>query len=504
MKIRLLLLTILFLSANLFAQTKELAKADKEFDAFNYRKALELYLDIAKDMGEVYYPIRRIADCYNKLGDTDKAIEYYIKAVLFPDVEMDTYYLLSQELQKAERYDEANSFYEKYLELSDGKNEGLKVTKKDEFRFMKDDSRFNVFSLPINTSFSEIGPQIFENQLVFASNKTGYSAVKRSDVRDDGGFYNIYDAYIQSLTNLAKPKEYSKKLNTRLNDGPVSFNNEGNLALVTRNVTSGNKAYLNVFLHDRKKGDWNRNGYLIPIEANQSSQMHAFMNNDDSKIYFVSDMEGGFGGFDIYVAEFRKGFLSTPVNLGPTVNSEGNELFPFIDKEGRLFYTSDKVGGLGGLDIYMTIPNQGGFSQSFNLGAPINTSYDDMSLVYAKDSLCGYFSSNRPGGKGKDDIYAFEQIKDYNYYFCRGKVVSIQTQKEIEEVIVELFTEEGDLVGSTQTNENGEFSLLVLGKDEELDIHIKKRYYNELKAKIKDIGKKQGQDYIIEVTLEEY
>ena len=144
-----------------------------------------------------------------------------------------------------------------------------------------------------------------------------------------------------------------------------------------------------------KNGKWKRNSTPIPLHQNKFSIMHAFLTKDNVRLFFVSDMEGGYGGYDIYYSDYKDGFLSPPVNLGPKINTPENEMFPFVANDGTLYYASDEIRSMGGMDLFMAFPEGTGYSQSFNLGYPMNTSYDDFGIYYLDDGLSGYFVSNR-------------------------------------------------------------------------------------------------------------
>ena len=136
--------------------------------------------------------------------------------------------------------------------------------------------------------------------------------------------------------------------------------------------------------------------------------MHPSLNYDGSRLFFTSNMPGGYGKMDIYFVDWDGTKWSDPINLGPEVNTSGNEVFPYIHDNGALFFSSTGLRGLGGLDVYMIDLSGSEWGKVINLGQPFNSKYDDFGLILDKESTRGFFSSNRNGGSGKDDIYAFE------------------------------------------------------------------------------------------------
>ena len=161
---------------------------------------------------------------------------------------------------------------------------------------------------------------------------------------------------------------------------------------------------------------------------------------------------------DIYYSDRRGGFLSQPVNLGPNINTPGNEVFPFVDSKGRLFFASDGLPGLGGLDLFVGLSMPQGFSNPHNLGPGINSAYDDFSIVWDEDSRAGYFASNRPGGQGNDDIYAFKALKPLTFTHIKGLITNSTTGEPEEAVTISVFKQGNIPVAAFESDEEGVFS----------------------------------------------
>ncbi|TLX70855.1 tetratricopeptide repeat protein [Labilibacter sediminis] len=508
MKLYLLIFLILFkvsaISIQLYAQPKELKKADEYFDSFNYKKALRLYNNIRDESVALYYVTHKIGDCYRLLGETENAIDWYLKATEYPDVNYATYYMLSHELRKKERYMEAEQYLNEYYKMS-GNNKTIEGSLEELILSLKNDSsNYIIHPLSINTEYSEFAPVIYNDQLVFSSNRTSIQMIKREDIRDGSRFYKLYASKRNELISLSEPEFFSQELSSKYNDGPIAFNQDKTIAFTTRNIKSSakDKSYLNIFVSHKANGKWKSKSSAIPLRQMDFSYMHAFLTEDDMRLFFVSDKEGGYGGYDIYYSEYKNGFLSMPQNLGPNINTEENELFPFVDRDGKLYFSSDKYGGIGGLDVYFSMPEGDGFSQSFNMGYPLNTSSDDFGLILEEEGLSGYFCSNREGGIGEDDIYAFQQKRELNFIRYEGVIVSSNSNDPVNSALVKVY-DGSKLISSTETNEQGVFSF-YLKSNNNLILQVKKRYFNLFKKDLKTLATPDDQGYRINIVLVEY
>ncbi len=503
------ILFVFLFQHSLSAQIKDIKKADEYFYDFNYRKAIKLYQEI-KDRGDaIYYTTHRIGDCYRHLGNIEESVNWYLKAIEYPDVDMSTYLILAQQLKQLDRYDESNQYLKKYNELA-GVEESNVLTKSKIDLLKKDSSNFEIYNLPINTPYSEIGPTLYKDKLVFCSNKGEVRAFNRTDIRDGDQFYKLYYSKINSFSNLSEPKFFSRKLSTKYNDGPIAFNQDNTIAFITRNVEGedNKKSYLNIFVSNKVKGQWQKKVLPIPLHQFNFSIMHGFLTKDEKRFFFVSDMDGGYGGFDIYYSYIKDGFLSSPVNLGSNVNSSANEMFPYIGEDGILYYSSDKEDGLGGMDVFFALPIGEEFSNSFNMGYPINTSQDDFGLIYLENQKLGYFVSDRAGGKGQDDLYAFEQKKSRNFSNYKGRVLTDAEWENVEGATVN-FYRGTDLLYTTTSNKKGEFSIYLenINKEENKDdyiIEVKKRFFKTFRSSIRKIAESADNGYTIEVLLLSY
>lgn len=459
-------LFILVLPVSLSAQSKLLQNADELFNSFNYQQALAKYLQVEKRGESVYYCTKRIADCYRLTGDFQQAEKWYTKAISFPDKESMLYFYLGQSLNAQKKYNEALPHMETYF-VKTG-YPFLHFTKNYEsaIRFIKNDSsRFELLSLPINSEFSEFGPVVLGSKLYFASNRPNSGMIKRRDARNNLPFYDLYTSDMINSTTLENTKLADAVFNSVYNDGPICFSKEGDMAFITRNTHQLNvkgKNRLSIMVSVLKKDKWSKELDVLPLRNQNYSVSHPFISPDGKRIYFSSDMPGGYGGQDLYYSDFKGNFIGAAVNLGPLINTPGNELFPFITTDGSLYFTSDGHPGLGGLDILFCMPQRdGNFTPPFNPGYPINSSDDDFSIYFHSNSQSGYLASNRKGGYGNDDIYAFNALNALRLCEITGTIINAEYEQPLSGVLITIVDADGNVFNEFESAANGNFKFYL-------------------------------------------
>jgi hypothetical protein len=271
-------------------------------------------------------------------------------------------------------------------------------------------SVFRVKRMSFNTTgFSEIAPVIVKDGIIFCSDRR-FSVIKDRTGYDGSRLYNIYKAERKDTSDWTKPNELKSERSSFFNNGPLCFSPDGKTAYFTSEVETGKAA---------KKIDFkNHNGiFIADLSGTDLVSLRPFKFNnplydvaqpsisrDGKYLFFVSDMPGGQGGADLYYCELLNGEWSNPVNMGPKVNSAASENYPFIHSSGRLYFSSNRQGGLGKLDVYYTSLTYGSWDVPTHLSEPINSNSDDFAFVANDNLQTGYFSSNR---SNNDDIYEF-------------------------------------------------------------------------------------------------
>jgi len=259
-------------------------------------------------------------------------------------------------------------------------------------------------------AFSEISPVIVKDGIIFCSNRR-FSGLNDRTAYDGRRLYNIYLAERKDTLEWRKPTELKSERSFLFNNGPLCLSPDGKTVYFTSEVETGNitkkkdfKNHSGIFIADLSGSDLLS---LRPFKYNnpQFEVGQPSISSDGKYLFFSSDIPGGQGGSDLYYCEFVNGEWSQPENLGPKVNTAGAENYPFMHPSGKLYFTSNRPGGIGNLDVYFTSLNYGTWEEPVLLPEPINSSADDFAFVAENNLQIGYFSSNR--GRN-DDIYEFE------------------------------------------------------------------------------------------------
>jgi len=397
------------------AQSIKEKKADKYYESFAYSKAVEVYQDLfASDNANPKY-IQRIAYCYNKMLKYRQALIFYSRLVQLDIAQPTDYYEYAQLLHTDGRDAEAKLWLEKYMIKSPGDQRAIKqLDNINRGGYRTSIDNVTVKNLPGNTRFTDMCATYFKDQLVYSSAKDSFSMVKNVYDWDNQPFLDMYVTKPGAGPAEKDSRSMFASVNTRFHEGAASFTSDWNTMYFTRNNylngrlmnTPDGTNNLKVFVADFNGKEW-KNLRSLPFNSEKYSVGHPALSPDNKTLYFISDMPGGFGQTDIYKCEWNNGSWGNPVNLGETINTSGKEMFPYVDKEGILYFSSDGHPGQGGLDVFAAKEEKPGVYKVVNVVAPINSAFDDFGLVINNDSLTGYFTSNRTGGKGQDDIYSY-------------------------------------------------------------------------------------------------
>lgn len=424
-KLLFLLLLVLF-SSVCYAQIE---KGDKLFEDYKYAQAIGMYKPLA-DSGNIR-AIRKIAECYRKINDYANAEKYFALVVADKNAIPKTFLYYGQSLMNNGKYEDAKVWLKKYIATKKEEDNLLAKNLLESCNKTKDKptSERKVVLKPIkwlNSATSDFCAVPYEDGLLFTSTREGkingtsgtsYQKVFFAKMSNDSAIF------IDQIKGVVNTKNY--------NSGPACVDTAHDLIYFTKNNFQNGDAITN------KKGDVtlkifsakkSRDGWkdIKELEFNDVEYSCAFpaINKKGDMIFFTSDRGGGYGGKDIYYATFTNGKWSKPKNAGKNVNSSGDERYPFIHADGSLYFSSTGLEGFGGMDIYRCVPNKlGEFGKPENIGLPFNSPTDDFGFYLDDNYNRGYFSSDRKGGVGLDDIYAFEYVNipfELNVY-CDGK-----------------------------------------------------------------------------------
>ncbi len=477
-----IILTIFIFSLTtvLNAQSKQVEKANELFNNFNYKKAISSYQKAINNGEHIYYCSKMIAKAYAKLNQNKEAVRWYRICSEYPETEHEIYLLLAHELLKTGEQNEASVNFHKYYASSKTPHQLTNSSFIEYYNSLFTDSmRYSVITLTINTEYDEFAPALFGNNMIFTSNRPIKSPTKRYDIQTNKSFFNLYKV---EKTN-SEATLFSKVLETKYNDGPACFSNDNKTIYITRNTNSDTKGInsLDVFVSQQTNGKWSKKVKRLPIRKGNYTVAHPSLSADNKLLFFSSNMPGGFGGMDLYVCELKNGFISQPVNLGSQVNTNGNEIFPFLASNGFLYFSSDMHPGLGGYDLFFVKNINGHYSVPFNLGYPVNTTADDFSITLDQSNRFGFFASNRNDGLGGDDIYALNIKHPLDYCIIEAQVFNEVDSTSLNQAFVSITDSETNIKIELQTDKNGKF-YYYLKKDKKYFFEVRRKLYTDFKG----------------------
>ena len=449
-----------------FSQSSQLATADRKYNKYSYVDAIEIYEKVAKKGYQSPELFKKLGNAYYFNGELDKAAKWYKDLfAMNEDVDPEYYFRYSQALKAIEDYDNAN----KYLSLF---NEKTNDSRGNEFAKNKDylknieaiSGKYTIGKTSINSEFSDYGPSYFGNQLVFASARKEGALFNKIHDWTKQNFTDLYSVTINSDKSLSEPQNFSKSINSKFNESSPVFTKDGKTMYFTRNNyldgkkgKDDNKSTLvKIYKASFIDNEW-KNITELPFNNDNYSTAHPTLSADNKTMYFASDIPGGFGNSDIYKVKINDdGTFGTPENLGNTINTEGRETFPNIAFDNTLYFASDGHLGLGGLDVFESKFSNNQFQKPENVGKPINSSMDDFGFIVNKDKS-GFFTSNRDGGSGYDDIYSFT--------ICAQKLYGIVTDVDTKEILpnskVILFDSDMKKITEMTTDETGKYTFEI-------------------------------------------
>ncbi|MBV6639820.1 MAG: PD40 domain-containing protein [Cyclobacteriaceae bacterium] len=503
---------LLFISVTLL-NSCVLNRAEKSYDKKEYNKAVELYKRAATpDNAEINY---RIAEAYRKSNRLSESVTYYNTAIKAGYDNPEAHVNFARALKSIEQYDEARKSLNTVLETS--VSDSLKRVAQYELdnleSLSKVKSRPNYYRIKnlddLNTQFAEYSPAYKDGVLYFTSNRDSRSIY----VVTGSPFTDIYRVTARGANiDQSSIRPLDRIINYEdVNEGSLAISPDGSSIIFAKGNSGKASGYseVNLFFTRYRNGQWTEPRPLSINDADSWDSTPA-LSPEGTTLYFSSNRPGGYGGADIYSAQLdRRGRWVDVRNLGPIINTPGEEVFPFVSQSGKLYFSSNGHPGFGNLDLYVATREYGNITVE-NLGEPMNSSSDDFAL-YEFDLTRGFFSSNRPGGKGDDDIYTYvnedPDLKIVNYYLTGvtvthddggAKIILPNTKVSL------LSTDNNEILDEAFTNEDGAFQFRVYPEEQYNLIGEKTDYFTSRKKFStinRSVDKSELKDFITNVTF---
>nr|WP_293300358.1 OmpA family protein [Allomuricauda sp.] len=465
-----ILCTIFTISIS-YPQNSVIKKANEDFDSYYFIDAREIYLKIVDYGYESPQVLKKLGDTYYFNSEYAEAAEWYKKLMeKFPnDVDPIYYCRAAQSFKSIGDYQTSKKMMGKYSSLSSNteiaKNFMEGYAKLDSLVGFKS-STYEVANITGLLTSSDFSPAFYGDKVVFASSSAKTEGDK---IHNWTGlpYLDLFEAEVDEDWRLSHPKPLEGDINTPYHESNAVFTNDGKTVYFTRNnyfkgrKRKNRQKLVSLKIYQATKmddGSW-KNITELPFNSDSHSVAHPALSPDEKRLYFSSDMEGTHGESDIwYVDIVGDGSFGTPVNLGPKINTETREGFPFIGKNNNLYFSSDGHLGLGGLDIFVvSLEPDGEFEEVTNLKQPINSNKDDFGFILNEEKKIGYLASNRDGdaGSSSDDIYRVWE--SCGITIIQGAISDSKTGKPLDGATVSLMNKNNNKVAETTTDSSGNY-----------------------------------------------
>ena len=460
--------------------SKLIQKADGYFEKMWYAEAAELYEMVLTESKEnyTYEIIQKAGDAHYFNSNMERAFHWY--DILYTrykdDVSAENIFKYAHSLKGTGKYARAKRLmrlYDKKLKKEGGRYalDDPRTTPKEKVLdniLATEQQDYTIRNLATNSEYSDFSPMFYnEDELVFASAMDSSYFSTRRYKWNNQPYLDLYVAKVNKESQEVKNAiKFSKKINTKYHEASVTFSPDNETMYFTRN-NYGKKLKrdkngvnnLKIYSSQKVDGEWTE-AKELPFNSDAFSTGHPALSPDGKQLYFVSDRPGSLGETDLFVVDvLGNGSFSEPRNLGPEINTERKEMFPFINNK-KLYFSSNGHVGLGGLDVYEApFDDENGFLEVRNMGKPVNSKNDDFSFIVNEETQKGYFASNRRGGKGDDDIYSFSRLipEEINYNAIAGVVTELVTGDVMPEALVTLLDENNIKLKEVIADKNGSF-----------------------------------------------
>jgi len=463
-KVYIFILSIVMLSiAPLSAQNKDTKKADKLFKQFDYYDAAKEYLKLAENGKGDGYVHKQLADSYFNMFNAAEASRWYAKAVETPQ-DAETYFQYAQMLKAQGKYEEANKQMKQFAAKAPNDQRAKQFNDNPNYlpKLLDKQKQYDLKVLDVNSDKSDFGAFLLDNSLYFASARNG---ARKNYGWTDQPFLDIYKANY-NLDGTITNAELVADVNSKWHDGPATLTTDGNTMYFAsesfleksfeKDKIDNKKlkiSQVNLFKASNINGKWS-NITVLPFCGSEYSTGNPFLSKDGKTLYFSSNMPGSIGGIDVWkVAVNQDGSFGTPENMGTKINTEGDESFPSVSEDNKMFYfASSARQGFGGYDLFMYDMSKG---ESVNMGKPINSEKDDFAFSFHKEKNIGFLSSNR---SGVDNIYLATPV-------CGVEIMTIVTDAKTGAILanakVAIVDEKKNVIATETSNAKGEVTYYV-------------------------------------------
>jgi len=462
-KIYTILLLIAVSTTIVSAQNSKTKKADNLYDRLAYTDAAQAYQKVLKKGTTDVYVFERLANCYYFINDTKKAEMYYKRVAKSKDANPEAIYNYAQTLKANGKFSDYNTWMKNFAKLSPNDTRVKEFMKNPNYipKIMDDMARYTATNMEdINSEYADFGGIVYGKDFYFAS---GRNTSRKTYQWNEEPYLEIYKA-----TNVGGTMKNAELLNgdvnTKYHESNAVISADGKRMYFDRNdyfegdydKSASGINQINLYYAENIDGKGWSGVVSAPFNNNEYSTGHPALSQDGNTLYFVSDMPGGKGGSDIYMVAINSdGSLGTPERLGDNINTEGKELFPYIDSNGTLYFSSNGHMGIGGLDVFYAEAQGDGFDVVNNLGKGVNSSADDFAYKYDPTSQSGYVSSNREGGMGSDDIYMVEAVEIPCEVTIAVLVINENTNAAVAGARVDLYDTMGNRLSTKTSNVDG-------------------------------------------------
>ena len=451
------------------AQSKSTKKADRLFAKFEFVEAAKAYEEVISKGNGSEYVYAQLAEAYYNVFNTVDAEKWYAKT-LETSESPELIFKYAQMLKANGKYEDSNQQMSKFATMRPADHRAIAFLENPNYlpKILEKGKKFNVQELSINSEYSDFGGTTLDGQLYIAS------------ARKEGGkkygwneepFLDIYSSNKNNDGSYTTPAAV-ESLNTKYHEGVVSFSPDGKTMyfsresyfdkIFERDSLSRNKfSVLSLYKSTKELGIWSE-GEALSLNSENYSVKNPAVSSDGKTLYFSSDMAGGLGQFDIYSAPINEdGSVGEPTNLGQKVNTEGQEMFPFVSSDDVLYFSSNGHLGLGGMDVFFTKLVDGKVGPVRNVGIPVNGNADDFAFNIDSENGEGFVSSNREGGTGSDDIYQVKVLQPICDVLVTVTVKDSETDELLVGASVNVTDSEGNIVGTKITSDKGQVAYII-------------------------------------------